>query len=401
MARPQHPISSEEAAYWADIRKQFYLHEDTVYLQGGSVGPSSRPTIERAIELLRAFEVDPLNNRRDGLLGPIIDASRENLARFIGTSAGRIALVINTTMGMNIPAQGLPWEKGREILMSDQEYPAVKNLWDYIAERDGLSVKKIPLPTPPKTPQEVIDAYAEAITDRTRVMIFSHVYCTTGLVAPIEGLTRLAREYGAMAVIDGAHAVGMVPLNLAEVGCDFYVSSLHKWLLAPKGVGMAYIDEKYQNTLRPLIIGHNMNPTPNADRYDVNGTRDLTHFAALGAAIDYQREIGWAEKIVPYCLALARYLKEQVVKDIPGSHLTIPMDPALSGFLTSFTIDGVDIPKVVKYLWSDYRIQTAAVSFNRIRAFRISTHFYDAFNDIDRFVDAVNEIIATRKDVGV
>ncbi|MDP7237670.1 MAG: aminotransferase class V-fold PLP-dependent enzyme, partial [Candidatus Latescibacteria bacterium] len=135
----QHPVSAEGAAFWADIRKQFYLRDDTTYLQGGSVGPSSRPTIERTIDLLRLFESDPLNNRHEGLLRPIIETARSKLARFVGADPDRLALLPNTTMGINLPAQGLPWEIGREILMSDQEYPAVKNLFDSIADRDGLT----------------------------------------------------------------------------------------------------------------------------------------------------------------------------------------------------------------------------------------------------------------------
>lgn len=401
MSGKKHPISTEEAQYWASIRKQFYLRDDTTYLQGGSVGPSARPTIEKTIDLLRTFESDPLNNRGKGLLRPIIESGRGKLGRFVGANPDRLALLPNTTMGMNLPAQGLKWERGREILMSDQEYPAVKNLFEYIAERDGLSIRMFPLPTPPEFPQDIVDAYAAGVNDKTCLLIFSHVYCTTGLVAPIKDLTRLAHENGAMAIIDGAHAVGMVPVDLADVAPDFYVSSCHKWLLTPKGVGMVYIDATYQNVLRPLIIGHNNKPTPNADRYDKLGTADLTHYAGMETAIDYQLEIGWEDKIRPYCLALARYLKERIIADISGSRLTIPMDTEMSGFLTSFSIEGVDSRKLMRILWDEFSIQTQSVTFNEISAFRISTHFYDSFGDIDRFIDTAVELIKTRKDLSL
>jgi isopenicillin-N epimerase len=397
MGLRQHPISDEDAAFWLNIRKQFYLRDDTTYLQGGSVGPSARPTIEKTIDLLRAFESDPLNNRDHGLLRPIIESARGKLGRFVGADPDRLALLPNTTMGMNLPAQGLKWERGREILMSDQEYPAVKNLFEYIAERDGLTISMFPLPTPPDSPQDIVDAYADRFTDRTCLMICSHVYCTTGLVAPVGDLTGLAHKHGALAIIDGAHALGMVPVDLAGISPDFYVSSCHKWLLTPKGVGMVYIDASFQNVLRPLIIGHNNKPTPNADRYDKLGTADLTHYAGMETAIDYQLDIGWNEKIRPYCLALARYLKERIVSDIAGSRLTIPMDTEMSGYLTSFTIEGIDSRKLMRILWDEYKIQTQSVTFNGISAFRISTHFYDTFADIDRFVDTAIELIRTRK----
>lgn len=395
-----HPISTEEKAFWTDIRKQFYLHDHVTYLQGGTVGPSARPTIEKIIDILRKFESDPLQMEEGGLMGPLIEESREKLAAFVGTTADRIALVLNTTMGMNIPGQGLIWERGTEVLLSDQEYPAVKNLWEWVAERDGLTLNYISLPVPPSSPQDIVDAYAAGINEKTRVLIFSHVYFTTGLVAPIKELTQLAHANNSVAIIDGAHAVGMAPLNLADVGCDFYASSCHKWLLAPKGVGFLYMDAKYQNKVRPVIIGHNMGDHwENADRYDVNGTRDMSHHACLGEAIDFQTSIGWDEKIRPYCLGMAKYLKSQALERIRGSRLTIPMDEESSGFITSFTIDGIDLGAVCRHLWEDYKIEVTANGANGMQFFRVSVHFYDSYEDLDRFINAVNEVISKYDDV--
>ena len=151
-AQSRHPITAEEAAYWSDIRKQFYLMDDVTYLQGGTVGPSARPVIERIIDLMREFEADPLHRRHGDLLRPLVERSREKLARFVGTTPDRIALVLNTTMGMNIPGQGLIWERGSDVLLSDQEYPAVRALWTWLAERDGLNLNYVPLPTPATRP---------------------------------------------------------------------------------------------------------------------------------------------------------------------------------------------------------------------------------------------------------
>lgn len=396
MASRPHPISDQETAFWVDIRKQFYLRDDTTYLQGGTVGPSARPTIEHTIELLRDFETDPLHGGHSGQVGRGVEEAREKLATFVGAPPEQVALVLNTTMASNIPAQGLTWESGTEILMSDQEYPAVKNLWQYVAERDGLTVRWITLPVPPGKKQDVVDAYAGGISENTSIMIFSHVYFTTGLVAPINELTALAHEYGAVAFIDGAHAVGMAPANLTETNPDFYISSTHKWLLAPKGTGFLYFDAKYQDRMRPVIIGHNAWPMGHARRYDVAGTRDHTHFAGLGRAIDFQTEIGWDSKIRPYCLGLAKYLKEQALERIRGSRLTIPLDPEMSGFITSFSIEGINLGKVCSILWDEYKIEVTANGANGMQFFRVSTHFYDSYDDIDRFIEAVNEIIKTR-----
>ena len=385
-------ISQEEAAFWTGIREQFYLTPGRVFFNGGSVGPSARPTIEQVIDMLRTFESDPLHHQGH-TLGPLVESSREKLATFVGTHPDRIAFVQNTTMGMNVPAQGLDFERGSEVLMSNQEYPAVVNLWRYVAERRGLTIREVHLPTPPDNPEEIVEAYASGITSKTRVLVFSHVYYTTGMVTPIRALSHLAREHNAMAVIDGAHAVGMVPLNLDEVGCHFYASSCHKWLLAPKGVGMLYITEELQNLVRPLIIGYNHQVSPKASRYDMQGTRDQTHFVGLGAAIDFQLEIGWEARIYPYCLGLARYLKERT-RGIEESRLRTPIDPSMSGFITSFGIDGMDVGKISGCLWNDYQIETSCTNVDGVTGFRISTHFYNSYEDVDRFVGAVQEILS-------
>ena len=398
MAARNKPITDEERAFWADIRRQFYLEDGVTFLQGGSVGPSARPVIEQVIEWLRQVEMNPLYNQGGRLMGPHVEAAREKVARFTGASAKNVALVLNTTMGMNVPARGLPLQPGGEVLMSDQEYPSVQRMWEHMARTQHVLIRRFPLPTPPETQGEIVDAYAAHITPRTQVMVFSHVYCTTGLVAPVRELTTLAHDHGAVAVVDGAHAVGMVPVDIEAYGCDFYASSTHKWLLAPKGTGIVYVADPYLSTLPAPILGYNTAPYSHASRFDVTGTHDMTHFAGLGAAIDYQLGIGWEERIRPYCLGLARYLRDLVLDEIEGARMTGPPGPLMSGFLTSFAIDGCNLHKIVQLMWEEYRIQIAATHAGDHSVFRISTHFYDSYEDIDRFIDALKTVLANRRD---
>ena len=398
MLIPSHPLPEDEIAYWRSVREQFYLKDNVTYLQGGTVGPSPRPVTEYVISLLRQFESDPLHNQREALLAPIVEESRKKLAAFIGTEPERVALVTNATMGMNIPVHGLPLEAGKEILMSDQEYGSIRNMWEYIAQEKGLEVCTVPLPMAPESPDQVLDAFAQGLSNRTQIMVFSHVYCTSGLVTPAKALCRLAHGHGALAIVDGAHAVGMVPVDIADLECDFYTSSCHKWLLAPKGVGMAYIPESLEH-IRPATLGFGLNKEGAAARFDVAGTKDLTHLAGLGKAIDFQEGIGWAEKIRPYCLGLAAYLKAQVLERIDTARLTIPTDIEQSGFMTTFTVPGLDHGKATEYLWQDYQIESVSIGVGGTPAFRISTHLYNSHDDIDRFVSTLAEILNTRPDV--
>ena len=389
-----HRPPEEEIAFWRSVREQFYLKDDVTYLQGGTVGPSPRPVIEHVISLLREFESDPLHNQREALLGPIIEEGRKKLAALVGTEPERVALVTNTTMGMNIPVHALPLEAGKEILMSSQEYGSIRAMWEYMAQEKGMRIRNVLLPMLPGSPDEVVDAFAEGIGSRTQVMVFSHVYCSSGLVTPVKALCRLAHDHGALAIVDGAHAIGMVPVDITDFGCDFYTSSCHKWLLAPKGVGMAYIPESLEHS-RPATLGFGLKQEGGAARFDVAGTRDLTHFAGLGKAIDFQAEIGWKEKIRPYCLGLAAYLKRRVLEQFSTARLTIPTDPEQSGFMTTFTIPGIDHGKAAERLWREYRIESVSVNVGETPAFRISTHLYNSHDDIDRFVSSLAEILAT------
>ena len=384
--------TDEEIAYWADVRNQFLLDPEITYLNGGIFGPCARVVIDRIAELNAQLNED-VGKHMGQTLGPLNENTREKLAAFVGAQPDRVALVLNTTMGMNTVAQGLAFEPGGEILMSDQEYPSVSALWHHIAERDGLTVRTIDLPILAESKQEVVDAFADGMNDRTRVITFCHVYYFTGLMTPARELCQLARENGTISVIDGAHSIGQVEFGISEIGCDFYVNSCHKWLLGPKGTGMVYIDEAFQTRLRPLFV---VPDQPTARRYDVAGTRDQTHFAALGTALDFMREIGWPDRVRSYCSGLSRYLKERLL-EIDGLQLTVPMSAETSAYMTSCRIDGIDLPKLSQSLW-DVQIENSCTQVNDSSYLRLSVHFFNTYDEVDRLIDTLQEMLACRRD---
>ncbi|MBT5873454.1 MAG: aminotransferase class V-fold PLP-dependent enzyme [Candidatus Latescibacteria bacterium] len=386
--KPSDSVSTD-AQFWAAIRRdQFLLDPEVVFLQGGSVGPSPRPVVDTITKGIRDFDSDPLKHQP--LYRPIVEKAREKLAKFVGTSAERVALVQNTTMAMSVPAQGLTWEEGDEILTSDQEYGAVRACWDYIAKRYKVKINRVELPLKIESAEQIVDTFKAGFTDRTRAMVFGHVYWSTGLATPIKELTELGRERGAWVIIDGAHAVGMVPLNLDDVHPHFYCSSLHKWILSAKGTGMLYVSEDVYDHVEPLILGGNVRQEGNnASRFDMMGTRDQTPFMGLGAAIDFQNEIGW-DRVRAYSQGLAGYLKERL-KRFKGLRLLTPADPELSGFITTFGIDGVDLAPIRQELWDDEKIETSAFKVQDLSVMRISTHFYNSREDIDRMISEIEK----------
>ncbi|MEE2993326.1 MAG: aminotransferase class V-fold PLP-dependent enzyme [Gemmatimonadota bacterium] len=385
-------ISEEDMAYWADVRDRFLLQPNIAYLNGGIFGPCARVVVDRIAELSEQLNAD-VGKHMGQTLGPLTETAREKLAAFVGAHPDRIALVLNTTMGMNLVAQGLTFEAGGEILMSDHEYPSMEALWRYVAERDGLTIRKIALPITAERREDIVDAFAAGMNGRTRLITFCHVYYFTGLITPARALCGLARENGTVSVVDGAHAIGMVNLDLSDMGCDFYVNSCHKWLLGPKGTGMVYIDEVFQNKLRPLFIVDDLGPRPTARRYDIQGTRDQTHFAALGTAVDFMHEVGWPEKVQSYGYGLSRYLKERL-QEIDGVRLAVPMSADTSGFMTAFIIDGVDLPEISRRLWDDYQIQNSCTQVNEVHYLRVSVHFFNTYDEVDRMIAALRDILS-------
>jgi len=382
------PPTQYDQAFWAALRRdQFYLDPNVIFLQGGSVGPSPKPVVDKVTSSIRAFDSDPLKHQ--GIFHPLVEEARKKLADFVGTRPERLSLVQNTTMGMSVPAQGLLFNAGEEIVMTDQEYGAVSMCWEYIAERRGMTIKRVTLPLEIENPEQIVRLYREQMTDKTKVMVFAHVYWSTGLVTPVKELTALGREHGAWVIVDGAHAVGMTPVALDDWNPHFYITSCHKWLLSAKGTGMLFVSDDAHEHVEPLILGGSVRPNPNASRFDMMGTRDQTPFIGLGTAIDFQNEIGW-DRIRDYCQGLAGYLKERL-KRIRGAKVFTPVDRDMSGFLTTFTIEGADIIKIRQELWDDEHIETVAFHIKDVPVFRISTHFYNSLEDIDRLVREIEK----------
>ena len=389
-----HGISREEISYWAGVREKFLLQPDIAYLNGGIFGPCPRVVVDRIAELNALLNTD-VGEHMARTLGPLNEETREKLASFTGTTPDRIAMVLNTTMGMNTVAQELTLEAGGEILMSNHEYPAMEALWRYVAKRDGLTVRAIELPNRAETKEEVVAAFAAAMNERTRVVTFCHVYYFTGLMVPAREVCSLAHEHGAITAIDGAHSLGQIDIDLSDIGSDFYIGSCHKWLLGPKGTGMIYVSGQLQNVLRPLFIGDDLRPAPTARRYDVAGTRDQTHFAALGTTIDFMREVGWPDKVQSYCYRLSRYLKERLL-EIEGLTLTVPMGSETSCFMSTFVIDGIDMMKLSQCLW-DEGIENSCPQIHGVSYLRASVHFFNTCDEVDRLIGTVKEIIEKRR----
>jgi selenocysteine lyase/cysteine desulfurase len=235
-----------EEAYWGELRQQFLIPADEVYLNNGTVGSSPAPVLRAIFDSYNQTEkLDQQDPEDYPIWGYAAwNEFRDPLAAFVGCNRDEIALVRNATEGNSYIANGIDMKTGDEVLMTDQEHPGGEQPWQLRAKRYGIVVRKVTLPKPVKEPAQVLNLFQDAITPRTRVMFFSHITTVTGVVLPARELCGLARSKGILSAVDGAHVPGMMELNLHQLGCDLYSASPHKWLQAPKGTGFLYVRDE-------------------------------------------------------------------------------------------------------------------------------------------------------------
>ncbi|MGH7138869.1 MAG: aminotransferase class V-fold PLP-dependent enzyme, partial [Pirellulales bacterium] len=243
----------DDELHWQAWRSEWSLADDVTYLNNGSFGPTPRAVSQARRQWLDRVEADP----HDFLvrqLGPRLAECRGRLAELTGTAAENLVLVENATVAMNIVASTVRLQPGDEVLANDHEYGAVLRLWERVCHRAGAKLVVQPLPVPFDCADEVVETLFAAATDRTRLMVVSHVTSPTAIVLPVEALCRRARSLGIETCIDGPHALAMLDVALDRLDCDYYTASCHKWLCAPLGSGFLYVHPRRQQQVEPTLV---------------------------------------------------------------------------------------------------------------------------------------------------
>jgi isopenicillin-N epimerase len=377
---------------WTQAREQMLLDPAVANLNTGSFGPLPRVVFERATELRRLLAAEPMDFyvRR---LPPLLWDARERLAAFLHADPRRLIFTANVSVSINILASALRLAAPGEILLTDHEYGSMHWCWERAAQRQGLTLRIVALPILAEDPGTIIEAFLAAFSERTRLLFFSHILSPTGLVLPAKQICAEARERGILTVIDGAHAPAMLPLDIPDLGCDFYGSNCHKWLLAPSGSGFLYFGPGNEDRLQPLQVSwgyhHNtaklnerdeFGSTPRLRALEFEGTRDPCPWLAIPTAIDFQAGLGW-ESIRDRCAALSAHARRRIT-DL-GLSLETPSNPALHGRLIAFRLPDDINPTVLRDgLW-EHRIEAPVIERLEKMMLRVSTHFYNTEAEID------------------
>ncbi|MYH18491.1 MAG: aminotransferase class V-fold PLP-dependent enzyme [Gemmatimonadetes bacterium] len=386
------PDRIDDEAYWEKVRAQFHLNPDTIYLNNGTLGLCPKP-VTQAVYDGYVYLAEAGSEGRSQLWDEV-EASRKTAARFLGAGENEMVLTRNATQGLSVIANGIRMEPGDEVLMTSDEHIAGIQPWTRRARRFGIQVNQVQIPSPPKSKQEVVDLFEQALTPRTKVIFFCHVTRGPGLLYPVRELCDMAREKGIVSAVDGAQTPGMTPVNLHEMGCDLFATSLHKWALTPSGTGCLYVREGFQETFWPTSDGNG--PWDDREqqlwRIGPHGTYERPIRAAIKPALDFLNSIGM-DAIYARDRMLSDYLKERLM-EMPGISLGTSTEHALSSpGITSFGVEGWDTSLLRGILRGKAGIVVSRDQRRSHDMIRVSTHFYNTPAEVDRLLEVMKEIL--------
>jgi isopenicillin-N epimerase len=380
---PSSLFQSDPDAYWAEMRKQFLIPEDEVYLNAGTVGASPAPVLKAVFDGYNETEKMNDENPEDYPIWGYAawNEFRDPLAAFVGCGREQIAMVRNATEANNYIANGIDMKQGDEVLMTDQEHGSGYSPWELKAKRYGIVVKKVTLPRPVQNPAQVLNLFNDAITLRTRVMFFSHITTDTGVILPAKELCALARQKGIISAVDGAQAIGMMPLHLHEIGCDMYTSSPHKWLLAPKGTGMLFMRDEIVDRVWSTVVTGGWDTLHTAERFQHFGSANVPQLWGLRAAIELANKIGM-DRIERRHKQMADYIHAEMMKR--GAQSVTSPDPAMRCAIATVNVPPIDRMQLETWMWKTHRIKIRGSQPSKLR---LCTPYYLLKADIDRFLE--------------
>ncbi|MGN6188529.1 MAG: aminotransferase class V-fold PLP-dependent enzyme [Conexibacter sp.] len=373
------------------LRGQMLLRTGVAFLNHGAVGACPEPVFERYQAWQAEVEREPMVffGRR---YAELMDDARARLAAFLAAERDEVVYFMNVTGAVNTVARSLRLEPGDEVLTTNVEYGALEKAWQYVCERRGARLVARELPAEPASPEELVEAVWDGLSDRTRVLYMSHVAASTGLILPVEQLLARAREHGLVTVVDGAHAPGQLPLDLPAIGADFYAATCHKWLSAPIGAAFLYARPEAQELLEPLVVSwgwRSARPGPSryVDEQQLWGTRDPSAFLAVPEAIDFQAEHDWP-RVRAECHELVRYARART-RALTGLPDLVPEGDGWYAQMSAIPIPPCDGQALQWRLYDEHRVEVPVYEQDGACFIRLSVQGYNTREDVDRFVDAL------------
>ncbi|MFT3746078.1 MAG: aminotransferase class V-fold PLP-dependent enzyme [Pyrinomonadaceae bacterium] len=385
-------LSPLEAAadedYWATIQQAFSVTRGIVNLNNGGVSPSPRMVTEAFVRYTWQQE-DATAYTMWQILEPQSETVRTGLAEVFGCSPEEIAITRNASESLEILLMGMDFKSGDEILTTTQDYPRMITTLKQREMREGLKLNMIKIPLAPSNVDDIASAFERAVTPKTKLILVSHQINLTGQILPIKKICDMARSKGIETIVDGAHAFAQFDFKQADLGCDYYGTSLHKWIYAPKGTGMLYVKKDKIAKVWALMASEDKNRN-DIRKFEEIGTHSAAMRLAIGEAILFHNAIGGKRK-EERLRFLARYWMNKL-KDVPKVGFNTSFEPKQSCAIANFKIDGIDPVAIGGHLMSKHKIFTTPIVHEEFTGIRITPNVYTTLWELDRFCEVVADI---------
>jgi isopenicillin-N epimerase len=389
--RPGSPeeVAADEA-FWFEVQQAFTMDRSLVNLNNGGVSPAPAVVQEAMKRHLDYSNSAPPAYALWQVLEPQRETVRQRLARSFGCDPEEIALTRNASEGLQTCQLGFDLQRGDEVLTTNQDYPRMLTTWDQRARRDGIVIKTFSLPVPAEDDDEVVELFRREITPKTRVILMCHIVNVTGQILPVRRVVEMARERGIPVIVDGAHSFAHFQFRHEDLGCDYYATSLHKWLFAPHGTGMLYVRRDKIPGLWPLMAAP-AEMDADVRKYEEIGTHPAAPYLAIADALTFHEGIGPARKEARLRYLTARWAAPLARDERARLHTSLR--PGRSCGIATVEIVGVEPGRLADHLWKRHRILVTPIVHPEFQGIRVTPSVYTTLEEIDRFREAMAEVM--------
>ena len=374
--------------FWKLVRSQYDLHPDFINLESGYYNIIPKPTLKKQIEHIKRVNLEGSFYMRKSRFKDKSTITSE-LANFVGCDSKNLVVTRNTTESLDLIISGFPWKNGDEAIYASQDYGAMQDMFEQIGKRHGVVLKKVSVPNHPKNDTELISLYESQITSKTRLIMISHMVNITGQILPVKKICDMAHSHGVEVLVDGAHCVGHFNFKIDSLNCDYYGSSLHKWLATPLGAGLLYVNNKHIPKIWPLIADHEKDPNK-IQRLSHTGTHPVSTDLTIIDAIEYLNSIGIKKKE-----SRLRFLKtywQNALKDESNIVINTPFDPQRSCGIGNVGLKNMKPETLAKRLYEEFGIFTVAIDYANVKGCRITPNIFTNENELDTFINAMKSL---------
>lgn len=385
--RSPHESAADEDL-WREVQQAFTVDRSLVNLNNGGVSPSPAVVQEAMRRYLEFSNQAPVYTMWR-ILEPQKEGVRQRLARNFGCSPEEVAITRNASESLQICQFGIDLAPGDEVLTTDQDYPRMLTTFEQRVRRDGIVLRTFPLPVPAEDPEEVVRRFEAQITARTRLILMCHMVNITGQILPVKAVVQMARQRGIPVIVDGAHAYAHFAFRHEDLDCDYYASSLHKWLFAPFGTGLLYVRQDRIADLWPLMAAPESRDT-DIRKFEEIGTHPCPNFLAIGAALTFHEGIG-AERKEARLVYLRDYWARALESE-PGIRMNTSLLPGFAAGIANVAVEGVDPGPLADFLFRQHRIIVTPIGHPDCAGLRVSPSVYTTVGEIDRFIDAMRGV---------